>query len=112
MPVRFCPRAQAHLFLVTVGSGALCQQTLHLLHRGIAKLRLTAGQAGIHGGESVFGGQFEDDKGGLALRHDRGGMLSMANAGPNTNGSQFFLTFKPTPHLNGKHVVFGRVRST
>ena len=53
MPVRYCPRAQAHLFLVTVGSGALCQQTLHLLHRGIAKLRLTAGQAGIHGGEQL-----------------------------------------------------------
>src|SRR5215469_3409325 len=55
------------------------------------------------------GYSFADERGALSLPHDRAGILSMANAGPNTNGSQFFTTFGPTPHLNGKHGVFGRV---
>lgn len=64
------------------------------------------------GGESAYGGKFEDEASSLrTLKHVGAGVLSMANAGPNTNGSQFFVTLAPTPHLDGKHAIFGRVRS-
>ncbi len=54
------------------------------------------------------GYQFEDEVRGNPLRHEKG-VISMANAGPNTNGSQFFITHGPQPHLDGRHTVFGRV---
>ncbi|KAI0762044.1 cyclophilin-like domain-containing protein [Irpex lacteus] len=111
------PKTCENLCTGEKGLSALSERPLYyknsIIHRSIKDFMIQGGVANrFHkrngsGGESIYGGPFPDED--LSRPVDSEGLLCMANKGPNTNGSQFFVTLRPCPHLNGKHVVFGRV---
>ncbi|KAF7261938.1 hypothetical protein EG68_00837 [Paragonimus skrjabini miyazakii] len=108
--IRLCPRECPRTVENFVGHSRAGYYNGHIFHRVIKGFMIQTGcplGTGT-GGESIWGGEFEDEF-HPSLRHDRPYTVSMANAGPNTNGSQFFITVAPTPWLDNKHTVFGRV---
>merc|ERR1740130_1846544 len=98
------------------GTGLTTKRPLHYagakFHRIIPGFMCQGGDFELgdgRGGESAYGGKFNDEAPGLALKHTKRGLLSMANCGVDTNGSQFFILLNQAHHLNGKHCVFGEM---
>mmetsp|Transcript_13070 Transcript_13070/g.16959 ORF Transcript_13070/g.16959 Transcript_13070/m.16959 type:complete len:176 (-) Transcript_13070:30-557(-) len=94
-------------FLALAASGAYDNTTFHRNMKGFMIQGGDPTGTG-KGGDSIWGGTFDDEFSG-ELRHDRRGIVSMANKGPNTNRAQFFITYGKQPHLNSKYTIIGRL---
>ena len=115
------PKASENFRCLCTGEKGTGKGSGKLLHyKGLSMHRIVAGfvaQGGDvvkndgSGGDSIYGGAFKDEKTALALKHDGAGVVAMANSGPHTNKSQFYVTLAAAPQCDGKHVVFGRVRN-